>query len=285
MIAVVRLTLFEAVRRRTLWALALLTGAIVVLTGLGFEWLVSSARAAASTTELQIQIGVSQVLIFCAFMFSFILATTAAFLGAPAVASDVESGVLQAMLARPLARSSLIVGRWVGLAFVVVGYAVAAGLLEIGALRLVSGYGPPDPLGAVAALAGEGVIVMTVALLLSTRLPTIAAGATAIVLFGLSWGVGVLGGVASALGVPSLGVAGTVGRLVFPSDGLWRATIFSLEPPILIATIAAGRPFRVLEANPFFASTGPDPLYLAWCAAWLAGVVGLAIVSFGRREL
>ena len=73
-------------------------------------------------------------------MFSFVLAMTAAFLGAPAIAADLESGVAQAMLARPIRRADLVVGRWLGLVVVVVAYAVASGLLEIVAIGFVSGY-------------------------------------------------------------------------------------------------------------------------------------------------
>jgi len=281
---IVRLTLFEALRRRTLWALIALTGVVVILTGLGFEYLVSQARDR-GTSELQLQLGVSQVLILCAFMFGFILATTAAFLAAPAIAGDVESGVLQAMLARPLGRGTFVLGRWLGLSIVVVGYGLGAGLLEIGAMKLTSGYGPPDPLGAAGALAGQGVIVLTLTLFLSSRLPSIASGAVAVVAFGLGWGVGVLGGVGAALGVDSLETVSSIVRVAFPSDGLWRSAIFALEPPAVIAVLSANRSTAVLQANPFFAGKGPDPLYLAWCAAWVAGVVGLTIVSFRRREL
>jgi ABC-type transport system involved in multi-copper enzyme maturation permease subunit len=282
--AIVRLTLFEALRRRTLWALVGLTALIVVLTGLGFEYLVTQARAH-GTHELQLQVGVSQMLILCAFMFGFILTTTAAFLAAPAIAGDVESGVLLAMLARPLGRGTFVVGRWLGLAIVVGAYGAAAGLLEIGAMKLASGYGPPDPLGAVGGLAAQAVVVLTATLLLSSRLPAIASGAIAVVLFGLAWGVGVLGGVGAALGVDSLETVSSIARLVFPSDGLWRATIFALEPTAVIGAISANRSAQILQANPFFAATGPPPAYLAWCLGWVVAVVGLTVVSFRRREL
>ncbi len=284
LLAIVRLTLFEALRRRTLWALVGLTAAIVVLTGLGFEYLVTQARGH-GTRELQLQVGVSQVLILCAFMFGFILATTAAFLAAPAIAGDIESGVLLAMLARPLGRGTFVVGRWLGLAIVVGSYGAAAGLLEIGAMKLASGYGPPDPVGAVGGLAAQAVIVLSVTLLLSSRLPAIASGAIAVVLFGLAWGVGVLGGVGAALGVGSLETVSSLARVVFPSDGLWRAAIFALEPPVVIAAIGAGRSAEILQANPFFAASGPSPAYLGWCLAWVAGIVGLTVLSFARREL
>lgn len=281
---IVRLTLFEALRRRTLWALVLLTLVVVVLSGVGFQYLVNEARAH-DTNSVQLQAGVSQMLILCAFMFSFILATTAAFLGAPSLSGDIESGVLLAMLARPLSRGMLVAGRWLGLVIVVAGYGAACGLLEIGALWLASGYGPPDPIGAVLALAGQGIVVLTVSLLLSSRLPAIASGAVSVVAFGLAWGVGVMGGVGTALGVDSLEKVSQLVRVLYPSDGLWRATIFALEPSVVIALISGDRSLRALAANPFFAGTGPSPIYLAWCLAWVVGILGLAIVSFRRREI
>ena len=60
-------------------------------------------------------------------MFSFVLAMSAAFLAAPAIASDVETGTVHAMLARPLRRAELVVGRWLGLSIVIGAYAVAVG--------------------------------------------------------------------------------------------------------------------------------------------------------------
>jgi ABC-type transport system involved in multi-copper enzyme maturation permease subunit len=218
-------------------------------------------------------------------MFSFILAATAAFLSAPAIAADIESGVLLAMLARPLGRGTFVLGRWIGLAIVVTAYGAVAGLLEIGAMKLASGYAPPDPFGAAAALAAQGIVVLTITLLLSSRLPAIASGAVAVVLFGLAWGVGVLGGVGAALGVPSLATVGSIVRVAFPSDGLWRATIFALEPGVVIAAITANRSTEILQANPFFAAAGPSPTYLAWCLVWVVGIIALTVVSFGRREL
>ena len=51
------------------------------------------------------------------------------------------------MLARPIRRAEVLVGRWLGLAFVVCLYALAAGYLELGAVALLTGYVPVDPLG------------------------------------------------------------------------------------------------------------------------------------------
>jgi ABC-type transport system involved in multi-copper enzyme maturation permease subunit len=106
---IARLTLLEALRRRLLWALGVLTITVVALTAWGFALLVANARERA-VPSLELVVAVSQLLILVAFMFSFVLAMTAAFLGAPAIAADLESGVLQAVAARPIRRAEILLG-------------------------------------------------------------------------------------------------------------------------------------------------------------------------------
>lgn len=289
MTTIVRLTLLEAVRRRLLWALVGLTVLVVVVTGWGVALLDANARARGLPPS-QVQVGLSQVVILLAFMYSFVLAMTAAFLGAPAIASDVESGVALAMLARPLRRSELLLGRWIGLAIVIAGYAALGGGLEIAAVRLVSGYQPPDPVMAIGFLAAEALVLLTVALLLGTRLSAMAAGAIAVVLFGLSWVAGILGAFAAVLGLADLRLVTDVARLVLPIDGLWRGVVFHLEPSALlvlvqVATNDGGNAAAVAAANPFFAAAPPSGAFLGWAVAWVASLLAAAVVLFGRREI
>jgi ABC-type transport system involved in multi-copper enzyme maturation permease subunit len=145
MITIAKLTIGEAARRRVLWVLVILAAIAVGLTTWGVSALVNGARDA-GVSELEMKFAISQILIFIAFMFGFVLVMTAAFFGSPAIATELESGVAQAMLARPLPRASYLLGRWLGLALVIVVYAIVAGLLAIGAVGLVSGYLPPDPI-------------------------------------------------------------------------------------------------------------------------------------------
>ena len=281
--AIARLTVLETARRRLLWVLAVLTIASVGLTGWGIERLVTLSRAE-GVPEIQLQLGVSQVLILVAFMFSFVLAMTAAFLAAPAIAGQVESGVILAVAARPIRRSEILLGTWLGLALVVAAYATAAGLLEIGFVRLLTGYGPPQPLAATAFLAGQGVILLTLGLVLGTRLPSIASGAIAVVAFGLGWMAGVLAGIGSVFGVPVLENAAQVARVLLPSDLLWRGVVFALEPPAVIL-IAAGRRGTNFNANPFFASGPPSIEAMAWSVAWIALMLAVGAWLLRRREL
>ena len=277
------LTLREIARRRILWVLLGLSVASVVLVGWGVDRLVVLAREQ-GVEELEIRIGVSQVLIMIAFMFSFVLAMSAAFLAAPAIASDVETGTVHAMLARPLRRAELVMGRWLGLSFVVAGYAVTSGLLAIGVVGLVSGHVPPSPWVAVGYLAFQSVAVLTLALALGTRLPSIAAGAVTVVLFGLGWFAGVLGSIAVAFDATPLAGLGDVVRVLIPTDGLWRGVIYGLEPPVVLL-MSAARNAEAMRANPFFADAPPPLAFTAWAVAWVALVLLAGIALFRRREL
>ena len=234
--------------------------------------------------ELEIRIGVSQVLILVAFMFSFVLAMTAAFVGAPAIGGDLESGVAQAILARPIRRATLLVGRWLGCACVVVAYTILSSLLAIAVAVLVSGFGPPEPLLAVAFLAAQALVLLTLTLALGSVLPSVAAGAIAVVAFGLGWMAGVMAGVASAFGVELLGRVAEASRWLLPSDGLWRGVVYGLEPP-LVALLAAGRAPRLADANPFYATGAPPLVFVIWSGVWIALVLGLASWWFERRDL
>jgi ABC-type transport system involved in multi-copper enzyme maturation permease subunit len=283
MIVIARLTVGELVRRRVVWVLAALSIVSVALVGWGLERLVTLARSD-GVDELQIRIGVSQVLILVAFMFSFVLAMTAAFVGAPAIGGDLESGVALAILARPLRRIELLVGRWLGCACVVTAYTVLSGLLAIAIAVFVSGYGPPEPGLALAFLTGQALVLLTLTLALGSVLPSIGAGAIAVVSFGLGWMAGVMAGVGAAFGVELLGRVAEVSRWLLPSDGLWRGVIYGLEPP-LVVLLAAGEAPGLANANPFYASAPPALAFVLWSIAWMGLVLGLASWWFERRDL
>jgi ABC-2 type transport system permease protein len=280
-ITVAWLTIGETIRKKILWVLVVLALIAVALTAWGVTLVLQAARDA-GTSDLQIKLGVSQVLIFIAFQFGFVLAMTAAFLGSPAVAADLDSGVAQTLLARPLRRSSYLVGRWLGLGIVVVAYAAVSGLLAIGAVAVVSGYTPPNVILPVVYTAGQALILLTLTIVLSTRLPAIAGGAIAVVAYGVAWLAGVLGHIGLALGTNGLVGVSSLSRILLPTDTLWQGVVFSLEPSTVIQTIGQQ---QIAQGNPFFAAEPPNPAYVLWAAAWIVLALVLAVVLLRRREL
>jgi ABC-2 type transport system permease protein len=281
MLTIARLTIGEAARRRVLWVLLILAAIAVSLTAWGVSSLMDAAREE-GVNELDLKFVISQVLIFIAFMFGFVLVMTAAFFGSPAIATDLESGIAQAMLARPLPRSAYLLGRWLGLAIVIVGYAIASGLVAIGVVGAVSGYLPPDPLLPVAYLAGQALVLLSLTVLLSTRLPPIAGGAIAVVAYGLAWMAGVLGKIGVAIGTTTLVTVSEASRFALPTDALWQGVVYGLEPSFVINQF---QDEFVARGSPFFAASGPSPAIVAWSVLWVVLVLALAVAQLRRREL
>jgi ABC-type transport system involved in multi-copper enzyme maturation permease subunit len=277
---IARLSLLEALRRRLLWALIGLTVLLVVVTAWAFQRLLEASPLPADETQL----AVSQLLILVAFMFSFVLAMTAVFVGSPAIAGEVESGEALAILSRPIRRADVVLGHWVGFGIVVVTYAILAGLGEIGAVALTTGYLPPHPLFAAGFVALEGLVLLTLAVLLSTRLGVVTGGAIAVVLYGINWVMGVVGQAGAILGNDAIRTAGTISRIVMPTDVAWRGAMASLEPPAALLS-SLGRTSVIFAVNPFYAAASPPPDQLAYAVVWIAVGLSLAIALFSRREL
>ncbi|MFN2451212.1 MAG: ABC transporter permease subunit [Candidatus Dormibacteria bacterium] len=281
-LVIARLTIQEVVRRRLVLALLLLTGAAVALTGWGFSRLTGIHQQGRPISAAERVLITSQLLIFVFFMFSTVLGLGAVMVASPSISAEVESGQVLAVIARPISRLEMVVGKWAALCGLAVVYAAIASGLELLVVRVLTGYVPPHPIAMVAFVAAEGVVLVSLTLLLSVRLSGMTAGIVALVLFFMAWMGGIAGAVGTALGNAGVEAAGTVSRLALPTDGLWRGAIYNAEPESVLA-VAAGT--REAAANPFTATAAPAAAYLAWAAVWVIAVVALTAWSFRRREL
>ena len=278
------LTIKEALRRRLVLAFAAITVAVVGLSAWGFSRLsdapVRTSGPGLTSGEVRLALPTSYILFM--FMFSFVVALSASAIASPAVSGEIESGVLHAIATRPVRRAEILLGKWLGLAALLAAYTAVVSGLEYAVVDWSSGYLAPNPVPAAALLFAEGAVLLTLVLLLSTRLPTLAAGVIGVALFGIAW----LGGVVSTLGgafhVPALDTAGKLVAYVLPTNGLWQAAVYYLEPPSYVIRQLASQGDR---ADPFFTATPPSAGYLAWAGVWLVLVLGAGVISFGRREL
>ena len=272
--AIVALTVREALRRKLVAAFLAITVVLVALSAWGFDRL-SHARNLSSG---EVAASLPQALVLFMFMFSFVVALSASTISSPAISAEIESGVLQSMATRPVRRAQILLGKWLGLAAVLTVYAGVVCLLEFAVVDAVSGFTPPDPAAAFAYLLAEGLVLLTVGLLLSTRLSALATGVLAVALFGAAWLAGVVGALGANFHIAALRQVDSVSRYVLPTDGLWHGAIYALEPKTVVEN-AIGR------ATPFYASAPPSWAYLVWCAVWVAAALIAALVIFERREL
>lgn len=277
--AIAALTWRELVRRKLVLALLALTVIVIGVSGWGFSRVPTLHVDGTLLTQGEIHTAAGQLLLLVMFMFSFVLALTCAFLAAPAIAGEIESGVAQGMLARPLRRRELVLGRWLGLSLTIGVYTFLSTSLEFGLVRWTTGFWPPQPVAAEASLFVEGLILLTFTLALSTRISAITAGVIALISFGAMW----LGGVAGAFGQVFHNAAitnvGVVTHFLLPTDGLWHSAIYAMEPSSFVTAAAGG-----LNSS-FESASGPTVWYLVWVAIWLTAVLGLALFSFQTREV
>src|ERR687885_878334 len=271
------LTLQEAARRRVLRSLAVLTVVLLALSAWGFSRLNAELGG---LTSGEAKVAGSTVLNLVMFGMSLIAALGTAFLAGPTLSGEVESGIALTMLARPVRRSTVLLGKWLGLVVFGSGFVVLAGLAQCLVVQLTVGYWPPDVVGALALLAGQTTVLLTLGLLLSTVVSPMASGVVAVGLFGATWIAGVVGGIGQALGNDGVARVGTVSRIVLPTDGLWRGAMHSLQDPSALAQFGVE-----LQGFPFLSEAPLTVAYLAWTVVWVAMVWGLAALAFSRRDL
>jgi ABC-type transport system involved in multi-copper enzyme maturation permease subunit len=276
-LTIAALTLQEAARRRVLRSLAVLTVLLLALSAWGFSRLDAEFGG---LTSGEAKVAGSTVLNLVMFGLSLIAALGTAFLAGPTVAGEIESGTALAMLARPVRRSAVLVGKWLGLVAFGSGFVAVAGLAQLLIVRATVDYWPPQPVTGLALLAAQTTVLLTLGLLLSTATSPMASGVVAVGLFGATWIAGVVGSVGEALGNDSVALAGTVSRMLLPTDGLWRGAMNSFQDPTLLLQVGSG-----VEESPFLSMAPLTTAYLAWTGLWVALVLGLAGLAFQRRDL
>src|SRR5207244_8956205 len=148
----------------------LLTIVVIALTVWGIARIEDLRSAGQPLSEAQRRTIVSQLLILVMFMFSWVLSLAAVFVAAPAISGEVESGIALALLSRPMSRAEYVIGKWLGLVALVLGYAIAAAVIELVAVQAVSGYQPPHPIEFLAFVMGEAAAVLTLAVAFSSQL-------------------------------------------------------------------------------------------------------------------
>lgn len=274
------LTLREAARRRVLWALGLLSLALLGLSLWGFSRLAGVEHSIGGLTGGQATLVASQLLNLVMFGLSLIGALGTAFLAGPTLSGEVESGIALAVLARPVRRRQVLLGKWLGLVVFGCGYVVVAGLAELLVVRGTVGYWPHEPAAGLALLAAQTVTLLTLALLLSTVVSPLASGIVAVGLFGAAWIAGVVGGVGAALDNAGVEKVGTVSRALLPTDGLWRGAMDAFQDPTAVHRLGLAR-----SGFPFLAQAPLTVAYVGWAVVWVAAVWVLTALSFSRRDL
>ncbi|CAM4006248.1 ABC transporter permease [Deinococcus frigens] len=284
---IAELSLREAVRKRLVSVLLILSVLFIgfYLYGIYRLEMNLDQRAVDAGLDGRSITGLSNVPVMYSAMFGMYLVY---FLGAlmsvlstvGAVSGDIENGVMQSVIARPISRAQLVLGRWIGFTVVNVVYVALLGAALLIGVYVITGYLPPSPAPALGLILLAVTLLTALTVLGSTLFTTLANGIGVFVLYGAGFTGGILNAIGTFADSPTLAALGRAANIVMPTNALWLGSSYLLQPEVLLDISR-----RTRGANPFFGSDPIAPGLVLWAAALAALAVAAAMWRFSRRDL
>lgn len=283
---IAKLAFKEILYKRIFLITILMTVAFLLFYAVGIHFAAkeTAENLAGIDAAIQKNFFATQLLGVGLYFSSFITALLAILSSVGSVANEIDSHQIDTWLARPLPRRSVIIGKFIGLSGLLIGYAVFlfSGVVLIN--QFVGGGMLAVDLSflqftkALGLFVIQPVILVAVALLLSSVTTTINGGIVLIILYG----IGFIGGFIEQLGAlmekASLINFGIISSLIFPIDSLFRRMTIGLFD-------TADDPLSFASQGMFGSVSSPSDAMLIY--TFLYGALGLwlAIRKFSARDL
>jgi ABC-type transport system involved in multi-copper enzyme maturation permease subunit len=275
---VARLTFREAVRRRIVLAALLLGAAFLVLFSLGFHFIRPEIeREAAGGPANAIGTAEFYNFLFMAGMYavSFLSIAMAALISADTLAGEIGSGTIQSVVSKPVRRAEVVLGKWLGFAGLLALYLLLMAGGVVASVWLQARYAAPNLWRGLGLIYLESLLIMSITLMCSSRISTLATGGVVFGLYGLAFIGGWVEQFGSFMQNTTAVNIGIFSSLLIPSEALWKRAAFEMQSPLV----------RALGFTPFSAVSVPSPLMVAYATVYLLAALGLAIRWFSRRDL
>jgi len=270
----------EAVRRRVLLVVALLTAVFLGLFALGaFEAFDSLEQSSADVPIDEQALTGGTLLGLAMFVALFLGVVLAVFLTLDAVRGDAERGLLQPLVVRPVGRTTLLAGRLLAASAVCASYVVIVFLAAAVITQAAGDFTPSSLFVPAAGLALGVVTVVAVSLLGSTVLSTTANGIAVFMVFATGLAGGLLGQIGEGLQVEALEQASSIMSWIVPFEALYQNGLHALTADI------GGAAGVIVQLGPFGGASDVSAGIWLWAVAWSAAVLALAALAFKRRDL
>lgn len=275
---IARLTFREAIRRKIVLAALLLGVAFLIIFGLGFHFILAEMATNGSPRGADVMFqrqGANFLVIAGMYVVNFLCIATAALLTADSLAGEIQSGTIQAIVTKPIRRSEVVLGKWLGEASLLLLYLL---LMGGGVLLLVfvqARYTVPHWFAGLALIYFNALTVMSLTLAFSSMFSTLATGGAIFGAYGLAFIGGWMERIGGFLKNPTAVNLGIFSSLLLPTEALWNKASALMISPLL----------NMAGVNPFTSSSEPSALMLVYAGIYLLAAVGLAVWRFGKRDL
>jgi ABC-type transport system involved in multi-copper enzyme maturation permease subunit len=279
-LVIARLTYREAIRRKIVLAALLLGLAFLLIYGLGFYFIQNefanepTESFRQSSTIIRTQ-AVNFLLLAGMYVVNFLTIAIAALISADSLAGEIQSGTIQSVVTKPVRRSQVVLGKWLGHAFLIFLYLLlmAGGVAVI--VRLIAGFAAPNIPAGIALIYFNAVLVMTLTLVFSSMFSTLATGGAVFGAYGLAFIGGWVERIGTMLNNQTAMDLGIVSSLLLPSEALWNKASYVMTSPLINLT----------GMSPFTGASQPSTLMLVYAAIYLLVTLAIAIRQFKNRDL
>ena len=275
-----RMTFREAARRRIVLTGLVLGLVFLTVFNIGFRLVFVNAytRAAGADeafTNIITSEGLNVLALAGLYAVTFLSAAMGALLGADTLSGEIVSGTIQTLVSKPVRRSDVVLGKWLGFAILLGFYSLLMSGGTVLSVRLQSGYALRNVGLGLALIYLESLLIMTISLSCSSFLSGLATGGVVFGLYGLSFIGGWVEQIGAALQNKTAIQVGIVTSLIIPSESLWRRAAFEMQSPISAA----------LGMSPFGTTSVPSPLMIGYAVIYLALTLMAAVSIFQHRDL
>jgi len=274
-LTVAHLTLYDA-RRRKILSAAAACGALFLTVFWTVSFFVARDLQQNPPSFVQRQINLVILSLFGLYAANFLSVLLASLLPVDTLSGEIDSGVMQTLASKPVRRSDIVLGKWLGFGAVIVIYflALAAGVLA--ATRWIAGYQQLNIGIAIPLMLLELLVMHTISIAGGTRLGTVTNGIMTMGLYGVSWIGGWVEQLGTLGGIQAARTVGVVVSLLSPADSMWRLAAYYLQPDIVRSLGNAG---------PFAGGSVPSTMMVWWALGFTGVTLGFAIYSFRNRQL
>jgi ABC-type transport system involved in multi-copper enzyme maturation permease subunit len=270
-----RLTFREAVRRKIALAAILLGLAFLTLYNVGFYFINVEIRAEGPATLLARNEVYNFIEMAGLYAVTFLSVAMGALLSADTLAGEINSGAIQTIVTKPVRRAEIVLGKWLGFAVLLVLYLLLMAGGVVTSVKVQSGYAPPNFVQGVGLIYLESLLIMSVTLLCSSRISTLATGGVVFGLYGLAFIGGWVEQIGSFMNNHTAINVGIISSLIIPCEALWKRAAFEMQSPIVAA----------VGFSPFAARSVPSPMMIGYAIGYSVLTLMLAIRWFGQRDL
>ena len=278
MLLMARFTIREALHKRVVHGVLALTVAFVVLFALGvwFAYRETANYMDLTLREISIRrMWSMQFTLLGMNAVSGIGALLAIFLSVGTISSEVDGGTLHAIVPKPLTRRDILLGKWLGFAVTLSIYVFALSLVVIGIVGAFSQTWPNNFIVAVLPLVLESILLLSLSILGTTFLPTVANGVVVFGLYSIATMAGFVEQLGSLLNNNSMINIGIVTSLIIPSDSMGKLTASILQEGTSYAE----------RMGPFVVNSAPSGWMVVYAIVYMVVVLFVAQHVFASRDL